>query len=89
MKLDRFARAKAGSGLLPPHRSGAMLKRRRFKHSIPFHDRLAAFAKEARVAAACLPPGPEREAMLKKARQADTASQFDDWGKALGPQSPS
>jgi hypothetical protein len=89
MKPDRFAPAKAGSGLLPPHRSDAMLKRRRFKHSVSFHDRLAAFAKEAREKASCLPPGPEREAMLKKARQADTASQFDDWREALGPQSTS
>jgi hypothetical protein len=56
-----------------------MLKRGRFKQSEPLQDRLMKFAKEAREKASRLPPGPEQEDMLRKARQADTAFHMDDW----------
>lgn len=35
------------------------------------------------------PRGPVREALLKKARQADTASHLDDWANSTGLQPPS
>jgi len=50
-----------------------MLKRRRFHQTKSLQDRLAAWAEEVREQAAKLPPGPERDALLKKLRQADTA----------------
>lgn len=50
-----------------------MLKRRRFKQSTSLRDRLTAWAEAVRQQAAGLPPGPERDALLKKAGQADTA----------------
>jgi len=63
-----------------------MIKRRHFKQSISFQDRLARFAQDARDEAAKFPPGIEREDMLRKARQADTAAHLDDWAKSPGLQ---
>ncbi|MGY3396068.1 hypothetical protein ACVWW6_008659 [Bradyrhizobium sp. USDA 3311] len=48
--------------------SNAMSKRRRFKQSISLKDRLANFAEEALKKASNLPPGSDREGMLKKVR---------------------
>jgi len=41
--------------------------------NVPLRDRLASFAKATREKAASLPPGKERDELLMKARQADTA----------------
>jgi hypothetical protein len=60
-----------------------MQRRRRFKQASSLRERLAEWAKEVREQAAHLPPGPDREALLKKARQADTASELDDWANRL------
>jgi hypothetical protein len=65
-----------------------MQRRRRFKQTIPLKDRLASFAKEARDRALSLPPGSEREAMLKKVSQADTAAHLDEWANSAGLQPP-
>ena len=65
-----------------------MLKRRRFRQTKSLQDRLAAWAEEVRQQAAKLPPGPERDALLKKLRQADTASHLDDWANSPGLQPP-
>ena len=65
-----------------------MLERRRFKQTIPLKDRLTAFAEDARQKATELPPGPERDEMLKKARQADTASHLDAWANSPGERPP-
>jgi hypothetical protein len=35
-----------------------------------------------------LPPGPQRDAMLRKARQMDTASHIDEWLSSSGVQAP-
>ena len=63
-------------------------QRRRFKQSESLQDRLMKFAKEARDKASRLPPGPEQDNMLRKARQADTASHLDDWLGSLELQPP-
>ena len=65
-----------------------MLKRRRFKQTESLQDRLVAFAKEARNKAEHLPVGIEREDMLKKARQADTAAHLENWINSPGLQPP-
>ena len=65
-----------------------MNERRRFKQDISLHDRLSAWAKTVRAQAAELPPGPEREALLQKAGQADTALQLDQWANSSGLQPP-
>ena len=65
-----------------------MFKRRRFKQQLTLHDRLAAWAKQVQEQAASLPPGAERDALMKKARQADVANHLDVWAKSLGLQPP-
>ena len=59
-------------------------KRRRVKQKLSLKERLSAFATEVRLKAADLPPGIEREDMLRRARQADTASHLDEWGEPFG-----
>jgi hypothetical protein len=65
-----------------------MLKRRRHKQTISFKDRLADWAERIREQAARLPPGTERDEMLKRASQADTAAHLDDWANSRGLQPP-
>ena len=65
-----------------------MTKRRRFKQALDFKDRLNAWAEGIRKRAEQLAPGSEREAMLKKARQADTATRLEDWANSPGLQPP-
>ena len=65
-----------------------MLQRRRFKQQLTLQDRLAAWSKQVEEEAAKLPPGPERDALIKKARQADIANHLDDWAKSPGLQPP-
>jgi hypothetical protein len=63
-------------------------RRRRFKQTTSLQERLSVFAKEAREKASLLPPGLERQDLLKKARQADTAAHIDDWANSPGLQPP-
>ena len=65
-----------------------MLKRRRQKQTISFKDRLAGWAEKIREQAGQLPPGTEREEMLKRASLADTAAHLDDWANSAGLQPP-
>ena len=65
-----------------------MQLRRRFKQTEPLLDRLKAFANEARGRAAELPPSAEKDDLLRKARQADTASHIDGWANSPGLQPP-
>lgn len=61
-----------------------MPERRRFKQSLSLQDRLTSFAKGASEKASKLPPGPERESLLEKVRQAETASRLDEWARDCG-----
>jgi hypothetical protein len=59
--------------------------RRRFKQIRPLQDRLAAWADDVREQAARRPPGPERDAIYTRLRQADTAAHFvDAWTSSSG-----
>jgi hypothetical protein len=51
-------------------------------------DRLKQEADRDRAQAADLPPGAERDALLRKARQADTAAHVDQWASSRGLRSP-
>jgi hypothetical protein len=62
--------------------------RRRFNQETPLQDRLAKFAQEMREKAEQLTPGLERDDMLRRARQADTAMHLDDWANSPGLQPP-
>jgi hypothetical protein len=63
-------------------------QRRRFNKKLSFRDRLASFAKTARKVAALLPPGAEKDELLRKARQADTAAHLNEWVSSPGLQPP-
>jgi hypothetical protein len=65
-----------------------MQRRRRFKQQLSLRDRLASFAVATREQAAQLPPGPARDALLKKAKLADTAAHLEDWTNSSGLQRP-
>ncbi len=63
-------------------------RRRRFKQTTPLKERLLLWAEQVRSKADNLRPGPERDAMLKKAHQAETAAHLDDWVNSPGLQPP-
>jgi hypothetical protein len=65
-----------------------MVKRNRRKNSSPFEQRLQRMAGEAREAAGRLPDGQQRDALLRKARQAETAAHLNEWLSSPGLQSP-
>ena len=58
----------------PPH----------FEQTEVLKDRLARFAKDARAKAWVLPAGTERDDLLGRARQADTAAYINDWISSPG-----
>jgi hypothetical protein len=65
-----------------------MLKRRRFKQTTSLKDRLTTWAQQLREEAERLPSGADRDALLKRASRADTASHLDDWINSPGLQPP-
>jgi hypothetical protein len=64
------------------------MQRRRFKQNVSLSDRLKIFADELKTRASELRPGPEQDALLKRARLADTASHIDEWANSPGLQPP-
>ncbi|MBR0739234.1 hypothetical protein JQ581_20075 [Bradyrhizobium liaoningense] len=55
------------------------VKRNRRKQTQSLQERLAAFAEKARARALSLPPGKEREMLLRRAKQNDVTSNLTDW----------
>jgi hypothetical protein len=64
------------------------MERRRFNQTVSLQDRLDLFAQEAGEKALQLRRGPERDALLKKARQAATAADLDKWANSPELQPP-
>jgi hypothetical protein len=64
------------------------MQSRRSQRQTTLQDRIVAWAKQVREQAATLPPGPEREALLTKVRQAETAMHLEDWANSPGLQAP-
>ena len=63
--------------------------RRRFKHTKNFQQRLAEEAAGLREGAEKLPQGSmARELLMRRARQAETASHIEDWLRSPGLQPP-
>jgi hypothetical protein len=54
-------------------------RRRRVGHTESLQDRLAQQARDDRDQARSLPPGREREELLRHARRAESASQIMEW----------
>jgi hypothetical protein len=66
-----------------------MQERRPSRRFLSLKDRLALYADEMRKKAARLPPGAERDLLLRKASQAAGASATDETADALqAPHSP-
>ena len=62
--------------------------RRRFKQTKSLEERLSEELKRLREEARSLPHGAAREALLRKARQAETASRINEWLSSPGLQPP-
>ena len=65
-----------------------MPKRRRVKQALSLQERLASFARHIREQAAPLPSGAEKDDLLRRAGQADTAAHLDAWIHSTGLQPP-
>nr|WP_035683935.1 MULTISPECIES: hypothetical protein [Bradyrhizobium] len=61
--------------------------RHAFGPTVSPQDQLAKFARERREQAKTM-PGREREELLRKASQADTAAHIDEWINSPGLQRP-
>jgi hypothetical protein len=64
------------------------MQRRRFKHILSFPERLGQEAERLRAEAEKLPQGTERDELLRKARQAETASHVNEWLSSPGLRAP-
>ena len=65
------------------------MQRRRFKNILSFPDRLEQEAGRLRTEVEKLPQGsPERDALLRKVRQAETALHVNEWVSSPGLQAP-
>jgi hypothetical protein len=82
-------RRRSGQGIKDSHAEGDVTsERRRIKHTATFEQRLANEAERIKTEAKELPQGKEREDMMRKARQAETASQISAWLFLPGLQKP-
>ena len=64
------------------------IKRNRYRQTLPFDQRLQQAADAARDAARLLPEGQQRELLLKKAREAETAAHINEWLASPGLRAP-
>jgi hypothetical protein len=64
------------------------MERRTFKKSAPLNQRLDEQANRLRKEAKGIPPGLEREKLIRQARQAETAAHIDKWLTSPGLQAP-
>jgi hypothetical protein len=55
------------------------MKRRRIKQTTSLEERLLRQAEQIRLRADSMPPGHEREELLKKARDADMGAHIEGW----------
>lgn len=65
-----------------------IVQRRRFKQTQSLEQRLAEEAERLREQAKLLSPGPLRDQVLRKARQAETGSHMSEWLRSPGLQPP-
>jgi hypothetical protein len=63
-------------------------KRRRIKHTMTFVERLAESVAQLKEQARKTRPGPEKEALMKRARQTDVAAHISEWLMSPGLRPP-
>nr|WP_081493090.1 hypothetical protein [Bradyrhizobium yuanmingense] len=63
-------------------------RRQRVKQTRSLEERMAEQAASLKERASKLPPGPDRENLLRQARIAETDAHLSDWLKSPGLQSP-
>jgi hypothetical protein len=73
--------ADCAPAFLRAERSAHVFKQRRFKQEAPLQDRVVEWAKDIRKQADVMRPSPERDQLLKKLRQAETAMHMEDWAR--------
>ena len=64
------------------------MQRRRFNQTQSLEERLAKEAKRLREQAGSLRPSAERDGLIRKARQAETASHMSEWLTSPGLRPP-
>jgi len=64
------------------------MERQRIRHKLSFEERLTDQAQRLKEQAKKLPPGAEREELMRKARQAETAAHISQWVSSPGLQTP-
>jgi hypothetical protein len=64
------------------------MQRRRYKNILTFPERLDQEVKRLRIEADKLPSGSERDQLLRRARQAETALHINDWLSSPGLKAP-
>lgn len=64
------------------------VRRKRIKHEDSFEERLLGAACKAREAARKLPPGKEREMLLRSARESEAAVEINRWISSPGLKPP-
>ena len=64
------------------------MQRRRFTHARSLEERLSEEAKRLRAEAKLLRPGMERDALIRRARQAEAAAHMSEWLSSPGLQTP-
>jgi hypothetical protein len=65
-----------------------MQQRRRFKQTRSLEERLSEEAERLKEEAKKLPPGADREILLRKARQADIGAHLSEWLTSPGLRPP-
>jgi hypothetical protein len=65
------------------------MQQRPYKHARPLDLRLTDESQRLRKEAKGTPPGIERERLLRRARQSETAAQMQEWLKSPGLKSSS
>lgn len=64
------------------------MERRRFKQTTSLDQRLEEQAKRLRQEARGIPPGVERDRLIRRARQAEVAMHMNEWLSSPGLQPP-
>ena len=70
------------------YQQGLMSRTQASQPKLQLQDRLALHALRLKEEAQALGPGAERDAMIQRARQAETASQVDEWLMSPSPRPP-